>query len=377
MSPLWGVLAAVGPMSTLDLSEPDKSEPTALEELVTASESSADQAEGSSPNYLFNRPPALSALGDDATKFDEPGTPMDFAVSIGDFFTESGALKAGGAVEVGARGLGLTRRVTADQYRSHYALRTLSHSYLSLASSKREVADADDDILLSLGLRTALYHGGDPLIDAAYIEAVNAVEAECSAKTAADPQLDPVKCREEAYPKLAVNLPEPRWNAPGVVLSGAFVGAWLGGRYSGFQAESASVWATGTLGIDDWGQIGLATAWTQNLADGPNTFSPTLRFRGGFDGARITAEGAWLLDLPPSGELANRYRASLGGEFRIQGGSWVHGSFGLEFDPTDDLVTLLGGLSFRWGQASEPSFMPEPVAASASTTGKAPKATPR
>jgi hypothetical protein len=168
-----------------------------------------------------------------------------------------------------------------------------------------------------------------------------------------------------------VTLPEPRWNAPGVVLSGAFVGAWLGGRYSGFQAESASVWATGTLGIDDWGQIGLATAWTQNLADGPNTFSPTLRFRGGFDGARITAEGAWLLDLPPSGELANRYRASLGGEFRIQGGSWVHGSFGLEFDPTDDLVTLLGGLSFRWGQASEPSFLPEPVAASASTTGKA------
>lgn len=369
MTPLW-VALALDPLTTPTLGEPDKD--TATTPAIVTEASAETDPDSPALSYLFTRPPALSALGNDTTKFDEPGTPMDFAISIGDFFSESGALKAGGAVEVGARGLGLTRRVTAEQYRRSYGLRTLSHSYLSLATSKREVTDADDDVMVSTGLRVALFHGGDPLMAAAYAEAVDAVEAACSARTAADPSVDPVKCRTDAYPALAQAIPDPRWNAAGVVLSGAFVGAFLGGRYSAFQAEEASVWLTGTVGLDDWGQLGLAAAWTQNLAGEAHTFSPTLRFRAGLGATRITAEGAWLLGLPTDGGVAHRYRASLGGEFRVQAGSWVNGSFGLEIDPTKDLVTLLGGLSFRWGQADAPTFMPEAAEKSpASDTGKA------
>ncbi|MCB9741588.1 MAG: hypothetical protein H6741_24785 [Alphaproteobacteria bacterium] len=317
------------------------------------------------PNFLFARPAAMTALGNGSGKFDEPGTPEDFAVAVGDFFTEAGGLAPGGAVEVGARALGLTSRVTAARYRESWGLRTLSHSYLSLATTKRaaEVEGLADDVVMGVGFRTTLLHGADALMQDAYAQAVDRTEIEClrlsrAAEASGDASFDPIACRQARYAEYGAQLPTPPWNAGGLVLSGAFTAGWIEGRYRGFQSESVSGWLTGVAPLSGWGQAGLGLGWTQSLTDAPHTLAPTARMRAGFDGARVSVELGNRLSV--GGEsLDPRWRVVMGGEARVQSQSWVHAEFGLEIAPDQDLVTLLSGVSFRWGQADKPSFMPE------------------
>ncbi|MCB9796271.1 MAG: hypothetical protein H6741_26555 [Alphaproteobacteria bacterium] len=336
-----------------------------MEPVKEAEEATSAAVEEDAPSFLFARPAAMTALGDGSGKFDEPGTPEDFAVAVGDFFTDSGSLAPGGAVEVGARALGLTSRVTAQRYRESWALRTLSHSYLSLATTKRAatVEDEADDVMMAVGLRATLLHGGDALMQDAYAEAVNRTEIEClrlsrAAEASGDAAFDPIACRQERYAKYGADIPTPPWNAGGLVLSGAFTAGWIGGKYRGFQGESVSGWLTGVAPLSSWGQAGLGVGWTQSLIEAPPVLAPTARLRAGFDAARISAELGMRLS-PGAEALDPRWRVVLGGEARVQAQSWVHAEFGLELAPEQDLVTLLSGVSFRWGQADKPSFMPE------------------
>ncbi|MCB9764270.1 MAG: hypothetical protein H6739_31145 [Alphaproteobacteria bacterium] len=354
--------------------------------VVVEAQQEADTSDDYEPQaFLFARPAAMTALGEGTGKFDEPGTVEDFAFALGDFFTESGTLAAGGAVEVGLRTLGLTRNMDATEYLESWGRRRLSHTYLSLASSRRVVTDATDDVLMSAGLRTVLIHGGDVLLDQHYRDAVERTNVECfrrsrEAEAKGNADFNPVACRERLYAEYARDIPEPDWNAGGLVLSGAYTGAWIGGRYTGFQSESVSGWLTGVAPLQEWGQVGLSLSWTQSLTEEPDVAGVTTRFRAALDGARLTTELGYLMGLvdPSAGLLDHRGRVVVGGEFQVQGRSWIHGEVGLEVAPQQDLVTLLSGASFRWGQASEATFggAPAPEAADEPDEDEASEDTP-
>lgn len=316
------------------------------------------QAEGlGSQGYVLPEPPALAAIDRTATRFDEPSSPTDFAVAAASFFAADGSPKAGGVAEISGRAMGLTRNVTAQRYAESAPMRFLGRAALSAATAQDE-----GDIRAALGLRMVFFDGADPLLEAAYAAAAKAALARCEALRAAQTAdaLDKyATCVEKAYAISAADLGKSRWNAPGLSLSAAYALRFPDGELSTGGREAASTWVSfaGPLGED--GQGGVAIAWSQGLAEEtPNEVGLTVLGRMGIQRARIRAEPGIIVALAEDGP-ALRVPVVFGGELGLGEDTWIHTRFGLVIDPDADEVSLLSSATFRWGQASEPSFKAE------------------
>ncbi len=312
-----------------------------------------DAAAAASPaDWLVPDPPALAALDEAGGAFDEPSTPSDFAVALGDFFDEEGRLRGGGAVEVGLRALGLTRAVSAARYRRDPLARALARTYLSAATTAR-----DDDVVAAAGLRAALWGGADPLLAGAWREAVDRARAAC-ADLRADPEAWGT-CLAEAYGQEAKAIPEPAWNAAGATLSLATRWAFPGGSLAAGGVDALIARASLALPAGSSGQLGLGGGWTERPAPGAaDEAALTLAGRLGLSGTRLSAELGWRGSVV-DGRWSHALPLTLGGQVRVDDGMWLESSAGLSFSPGDDLVRVISTATLRWGQATEPAFKPE------------------
>jgi hypothetical protein len=166
-------------------------------------------------------------------------------------------------------------------------------------------------------------------------------------------------CVEKAYAISAADLGKSRWNAPGLSLSAAYALRFPDGELSTGGREAASTWLSfaGPLGED--GQGGVAIAWSQGLNEEiPNEVGLTVLGRMGVQRARIRAEPGLIVSLADGGPTL-RVPVVFGGELGVGEDTWIHTRFGLVIDPDADEVSLLSSATFRWGQASEPSFKAE------------------
>lgn len=327
-----------------------------------ATESTDDGAtstsSGPAQSYTIPDPPALTAVGSSGSEFDEPSSPSDFAVAAGNFFNESGELQAGGAVEFGLRALGAARGFTAQQYRDSPFRRTWARTFLSAATA----ADGTD-ILGALGARAVLLDGADPLLSAAWFDAAARARAACETlrhSTEDDWVEKYTTCLDEAWQSEAKSIEKGKWNAFGMVWSAAWISRFADGALSGFASDEVSTWVSVAGPVGDGLQLGGAVGWGQSLADDPHELSTTLVARGGIKRTRLRAEIGHVLYVPTDGgDLGHSFPVLLGGEFEVEDDVWLSSSFGLSIDPTNDLITMLSAVTFRWGQETEPSFMPE------------------
>lgn len=331
---------------------------------------SKDKSGPAETEYLFSQPAAMSALDSTSSKLTEPGSLQDVGVAATSFFTPDGRPAPGGAMEVGFRALGFTRGITAPEYQASWARRTFSHTYLSLATTASPtVAEVDPDVLMAVGLRTVLYHSADTLMQPEYQAAMNRVwdrcreEEEAAVAAGGAPWMPDalLACWDRTYDEEQAAIPEPPWNASGLVLSGAYVGNWPTGRYSGYRSEAVAGWLSGSIKVGERAQIGLAGSWTHSLDGDPHEASPSARVRVGFDQVRVAVEGGYVLSVDPeTSDLGHSGNVCLSTDVRMQPTTWLNARFGLSIDPTADLVTLLSGVGFQWGKADKPSFMPSP-----------------
>jgi hypothetical protein len=332
------------------------SAPWLLSFLRCLSAASADEGLAGS-GYTLVDPPAITALDRAGVRFDEPSSPTDFSVTAGNFVAEDGTLKAGGAAELGARALGLLRKVSATDYAKRPGIRTLGHSYLSLATA----AEDNGDLRSAVGLRVVLFDGADPLLAPAYKAAADAARKKCEPLregAAADALTKYADCIKAAYATEALGLGKSDWNAPGLVLSTAWTSRFPDGELSGFGSEAASAWLSAAGPVGPAVQAGGAVAWSQGLADdAPNELGLAAMTRFGVKRTRFRVESGPIFTVSEPGGW--RLPVLVGSELGFGEEVWVSAQFGLVLNPGEDRVSLVSNAAFKWGQASKPSFKPE------------------
>lgn len=313
--------------------------------------------------FVLPTPPAQVLLDQVGAPFDTPSAPTDFAVSAGEIFGADGSARAGGAVEIGLRVLGLTRRMSAQDYLERPLSRLVSRSYVSVATA----AGLDDptDVRMAVGWRSLLVDGADPYLSAAYRRAAAAAAADCE-QLRDDSQPGWAKrlaaCLEAAYPTRAKALATPAWNAFGLVLSGGSSFAFPGGRTRSGGAEQAGAWLSAAWPLGATAQVGVGSGYTQSLGEAPHEVGLSALLRGGNRRARVSLEPGLVLEVPrptdPDDALGLRVPLHLGGELLVDRNLWLSLGFGVSLDPDAGQVSLLSQGTLRWGQASQPSFGP-------------------
>lgn len=313
--------------------------------------------------FVLPTPPAQVLLDQVGAPFDTPSAPTDFAVSAGEIFGQDGSARAGGAVEIGLRVLGFTRRMSARDYLERPFARLVSRSYLSVATA----AGLDDptDVRMAVGWRSLLVDGADPYLSTAYRRAAEAAAADCDALRATDTpgwEKRLAACREKAYPLRAAALASPTWNAFGLVLSGGSSFGFPGGRTRSGGAEQAGAWLSAAWPLGATAQVGVGSGWNQSLVSAPHEASLSGLVRGGNRRARVSFEPGLVLEVPrpeaPEQALGTRIPLRLGGELLVDRNLWLSLGFGVSTDPDAGQLSLLSQGTLRWGQASQPSFGP-------------------
>lgn len=346
---------------------------------VAAGGRASNEPEGSlaaGGGYVVPEPPALVALDRPGADFMEPSAPADFAVSADSFFNQQGQLRPGGGIEVGLRVLGLTDRMSAKDYLTRPLARLATRTYLSLATAADP--DVTGDVLFAVGARTLLWKGADAYLDAAYIQAAEASIAECEALRGSDAPdwiSQYTACVDKAYAERAEALVAPAWNAPGVVLSLANTYLFPQGSYGQGGARDVGGWlsASGPLGRS--AQAGASVGWTHSLSSVPHQLGFSGLVRGGSSRARVAFEPGLVLAFDPrdapqaDGGPTVSVPLGLGGELLVDRDLWIQLSFGLVLTPETETITMLSQGTFRWGQQSQPSFMPTAAAGGAGAQG--------
>lgn len=303
--------------------------------------------------YLLAQPAALVALDSQSSPFLEPATPTDFAAAASRVVDTDLTPRPGGAFELSASAMQLTRRVDYSRYRSTWALRALGRTALSVATAAGDAGD----VRAAVGLRSALLHQADPLLDQHYADAIAQARELCAARAAtADADFDGIACKKTEFERIFADAPAPPWNSSGLILAGAWVSRFEGGAFTGLGPDRATAWLSGALGVQSWGQAGLALGYTHDFTAQSHALAPTVRLRGAMPGARLALEAGYVLTLAPEAPADHGLGLSLGGEVRLSQGSWVYADIGVQIDPNTQIITLVQTADLRWGRASEPTF---------------------
>jgi hypothetical protein len=317
--------------------------------------------------YVLPEPPALVLLDRPGAMFAEPSAPADFAASAGQVFGSDGKLRSGGALELGLRSFGLTRGLSAEDYLDSWGARLLTRSYLSVATAA--ATDGTGDVLLAVGWRSLLLDGADPYLDRAYVQAARAAVAACEKHRASDAPDWAERygaCLDKAYQAEARALSDPAWNAFGLVLSVASTFEFPDSKYVDAGGRDLAGWLSVAGPAGPAVQLGAGVGWTQALNGEPSQLGLSTLVRGGLSKARLRGELGLVLEMPTAPtapglsptDLAVKLPVGMGAELLVDDALWLALSFGVVIAPATQELQLLSQGTFRWGQASNPSFMP-------------------
>jgi hypothetical protein len=368
-------IAATAPPTTTDLDGGAAADGAAAPEdgaTSDASVSGTSQALTWAEGFTTPDAPALTLIGANASKIQEPGSAPQFGVALLNSVSPQGTLQSGLALELTGRAFGAGNDYAV--YATNRWVRFLSRLSLSVATAQSTTVPTT--MLGSVGLRIVFVDGTDSSANAwgtawsagemAAIMAYRKTTPGCELILPSG-GLNPAaqQCANAAvaaYVK-ANPVPQAPWNAWGLSLAGATSAAFANGALSQASAADTAAWLTASIPLggdcvnssDVCFQMSASAQYTYAAATSENIGAGAVRFRGGSNLLRGSIEADYATENPNDPDN-RKGRVLVGLDIKLTTGTWLNASLGGDYNFTGSPIGLLSLASLKYAFASSPDI---------------------
>lgn len=320
--------------------------------------------------------PAFAILGITPDNVIRPGSPRELALSLLNGVGENGAFQSGIAIDTVPYLLLSGSSKTLKDYQDSYAVRFLSRTQFSFATSKG-AQDTDPSLKLALGLHMTLFDNGDPRLDREFINDLGKaffnlgyIDPEDPASVAAANKKWKTITEEARTNARKRNWNKSSWSlglAPSWIDKTGNSGhydwnggaAWTSLAY-GFDTEPFT-----NTGLDETSQLILHLRY-RNHAEIPDpvmtgsfytedSFLAALRLRIGSPEFNASLDGVYVREWNSGAHDGSSYRLAFVLERKMAANLWFRLSYGKEFETPDGKNASLFLGSFHLGASEDSS----------------------
>jgi hypothetical protein len=320
--------------------------------------------------------PAFAILGITPDNVIQPSSPRALALSLLNGVGKDGAFQSGIAIDTVPYLLLSGSSKTLRDYQDSYAVRFLSRTQFSFATSKG-AQDTDPSLKLALGLHMTLFDNGDPRLDREFINdlgkaffALGYIDPEDPAAVA-----DANRRWKTITDEARTNARKRNWNKSSWSLG--LAPSWIDktGNSGHYDWNGGAAWTSlaygfdtepfTNTGLDETSQLILHLRYRnhEEVPDPMTTgsfytednFQAVLRLRIGSPEFNASLDGAYVREWNSGAHDGSSYRLAFILERKMAANLWFRLSYGKEFDTPDgkDASLFLG--SFHLGASEDSS----------------------
>jgi hypothetical protein len=320
--------------------------------------------------------PAFAILGITPDNVIQPSSPRELALSLLNGVGKDGTFQSGIAIDTVPYLLLSGSSKTLRDYQDSYAVRFLSRTQFSFATSKG-AQDTDPSLKLALGLHMTLFDNGDPRLDREFITdlgkaffALGYIDPEDPAAVA-----DANKRWKTITEEARTNARKRNWNKSSWSLG--LAPSWIDktGNSGHYDWNGGAAWTSlaygfdtepfTNTGLDGTSQLILHLRYRnhEEIPDPATTgsfytedsFLAVLRLRIGSPEFNASLDGAYVREWNSGSHDGSSYRLAFVLERKMAANLWFRLSYGKEFDTPDgkDASLFLG--SFHLGASEDSS----------------------
>jgi hypothetical protein len=316
--------------------------------------------------------PALVILGLSPEKVVRPGAPRDLATTLVNGVDQHGNLQSGLAVDFAPRFLFFGNNLEFVDYRDHKRTQILGRTQVSLATTKG-ASDSDKSVRAAFGLRSTLWDQGDPRLDQALVDCLNAIQVPVptTALVTSDQrsawELEQTKVLKPKVEACQSASAKRRWNASSLAVGIAPSFQSTTGESDDFKYAGAAVWASLALKLGTIAQF-VAQGRYRNKEQVPlkttkgaffeqDSAALGLRLVLGEPVRALVLESDIGRQSPTTGGNTTTFTLSGGGQLKLSSDLWLTASVGGKLNgSTEEERGMFVLSSFKWAFSREPAI---------------------
>jgi len=316
--------------------------------------------------------PAFVMLGLSPEKVARPGAPKDLAATILNGVDRYGNLQSGLAVDFAPLFLFAGNNLEYTDYRDHTRTQILGRTQVSFATAKG-AGERDKSVRAAVGLRSTLWDKGDPRLDQALVECLNAIDVPAPARPLLTAEARAAWETEQAKglrPKVEScqsASAKRRWNASSFAIGVAPAFQSPTGESNDFKYAGAAIWASLGYKLSTFGQLIVQGRYRNKemVPDkrGQNAFFEQdsgdlgLRLVLGEPVRAFVLESEMGRKSPKRGDATTSVTLSTGGQIKLSDNTWLSASVGSALkDSSKEQAGMFVLSSLKWALSKEPSI---------------------
>lgn len=330
----------------------------------------AAYADDAAPSwYQIPDAPALSILNAGDVTLDQPTSLAGAGAQVTSLIGTDGTVHPGVGFELTPLRLGLLSGVQYPAYRDNLALRAISRTGISVATT--DLKDGEGTITgtqLGIGLRVGILDRSDPILGLYQARAHYMIEVVCKDKapeefekcidTATVNDADVEKWGKENHYETEL----PAWNKLGLDVAAATSVSLPGSTFADFAFADSALWLTfaapiGNANTNDFtAQIQLGGRYLYSTGTDSDAVSLGTKVRFGSEAVRGSVEINGTDTLLRTGTSTLSGQGLGGVEAKLSDGLWLQFQAGVEGSAGGGSPALLTLTGLKWGSSPESTY---------------------